>query len=282
MEHLTRQQIILLALFVSFFSSIATGIVVFSLMDQSLGAGPVTATQTVNRVIERTIEKAAPASNSPIKETVIVKDDQATVDAIARASRSIARIGVVSPGSSSEGYVSIGTIVTASGKIVARLDTPPSPGQSFYAHLNGGGRVSVSFIGTDASTGLSVFQADQSTDPKAARAYTPAVLGDAGGIKLGQTVIFVWGYEIPSVATGIVSTIEPSSASIPQAAGPRRIMARANGIAGFDSHLVLVNLLGEVVGLKDSTDISGGPSLGASFIPSNLIKPYATASTLHN
>ena len=53
MEHLTKVQIVLLTLFVSFVASMATGIVVVTLMEQA--SGPVN--QTITNVVERTIEK---------------------------------------------------------------------------------------------------------------------------------------------------------------------------------------------------------------------------------
>src|SRR3954465_6372606 len=57
MEELTKSQIVLLTLLVSFVTSIATGIVTISLLDQA----PPEITQSVSRIIRETVESAVPA-----------------------------------------------------------------------------------------------------------------------------------------------------------------------------------------------------------------------------
>src|SRR3569832_1472863 len=74
-EQLNKSQIVLLTLLVSFVTSIATGIVTVSLMDQ---APPVVA-QTVNRVIERTIETVAATSTAKGQPAAAVVTQQKTV-----------------------------------------------------------------------------------------------------------------------------------------------------------------------------------------------------------
>jgi hypothetical protein len=51
-DDLSKSQLLLLTLLVNFVMSIATGIVTVSLLDQA----PQTVTQTVNRIIEHTVE----------------------------------------------------------------------------------------------------------------------------------------------------------------------------------------------------------------------------------
>ena len=60
LEQLTKHQIVLLTLLVSFVTSIATGIVTVSLMDQA----PAGVTRVVNQIVEHTVEKVIPATQS--------------------------------------------------------------------------------------------------------------------------------------------------------------------------------------------------------------------------
>ena len=87
--NLNTQQLVLLCLLVAFVTSIATGITVVSLMDQ--GQTPVT--QTVNRIVERTIErvvepeednenKTVVTTPERIIETVVVNQEDLTIDAV--------------------------------------------------------------------------------------------------------------------------------------------------------------------------------------------------------
>ena len=84
MESLTKHQIILLTLLVSFITSIATGIVTVALMNQA----PIGVCQTINRIVQRTIEQVVATSTpsnstqSTVKETVIVSEDDQVVSAI--------------------------------------------------------------------------------------------------------------------------------------------------------------------------------------------------------
>src|SRR3989344_5509843 len=98
-EHLTKHQIILLTLLVSFVTSIATGIVTVSLMD----VAPVSVTRTINQIVERTVENVVPAVSAPASKaqgaavvtketTVVVKDEDLTAASIAAAQKAIVRI----------------------------------------------------------------------------------------------------------------------------------------------------------------------------------------------
>lgn len=90
-EHLSKTQIVLLCLLCTFVASIATGIVTVALLAQA----PPAVTQTVNHIIQRTVESVSPTSDTPatVKETtVIVKEEELLSSTI---SSSFAKLGVV-------------------------------------------------------------------------------------------------------------------------------------------------------------------------------------------
>lgn len=249
MEHLNKQQIILLALLVSFVSSIASGIVTVSLMTQG---GQLPITQTINRVVERTL------ATGSVKETIIVKDDEAVVNAINTASKGIVRIFLVNQGSSDK-FIGIGIITSTKGEIIARVGSYGKG--TVVAHLNGGNIVALTSRSHDAKTGISVFSAEQSSntsDIYNARTYTPVVFADSDDSQLGQAIVLIGGSTAPHVATGIISSLDA-------------YQIQTSVIdSSFDTDAILVNLLGEVIGVKTSDTSS------RTFTTSRIIQTYAT------
>ena len=79
-KELNKSQLILLAVLLSFVTSIATGITTVTLMQQA----PVSITTPINRVVQQTIEKIQQVEGKTITQTVIVKEEDLVVDAIAK------------------------------------------------------------------------------------------------------------------------------------------------------------------------------------------------------
>src|SRR3990167_873256 len=95
LDQLSKSQIVLLTLLVSFVTSIATGIVTVSLMDQ---APPIVA-QTVNRVVEHTVETVTPAKSQAAgatvvtqEKTVVIKESDQVAAAVTKLEPSIVRV----------------------------------------------------------------------------------------------------------------------------------------------------------------------------------------------
>ncbi len=193
-EELSTTQIILLALLVSFVTSIATGIVTVSLLAQA----PPAVTNTVNQVVERTIETIVPSGDTQVTQTVkettvVVKEEDLMTDSIAQA---LSKTGRVHEGVSSTtpvvglgAQLSSGIILTASAVVDKE-------------HLVSFGRGSEVFVVRERypEIGIAVLA------PKSASSTVSAFrVADSGGLKLGQSGIAVVSVTSERVALGAVS-----------------------------------------------------------------------------
>jgi len=282
MEKLTKQQIVLITLLVSFVTSIATGIVTVALMDQA----PAGVTQTINRVVERTIEKVVTpptTGNSAAvvtRETVVVKEDDKIVESVDKNKTSVVRIytDVANSGDvQQKTFIGLGTIVSKEGLIVTG-DVFADPYGKYQITLDNNKFFDVIVLSKKDSDQLYFLKVKQ--DLKNPVTFTPVSFSDSNNLKLGQTVIAWGGQSQNSVSTGIISSLVGGLASSTTASSTAMTDITAINtninLADTISGGPLLSLYGEAVGIR----VSSGISDKYTFLPSNLVKREVTAANI--
>lgn len=259
MNDLNSQQIVLLCLLVSFVSSVATGITTVSLLDQA----PEPVSQTINRVVERTIERVvdpvvSTVTNTVSKpervvETVVVNQEDLTVEAVEKNSKSLVRI-FGSSKNSEKFFVGLGVVISSDGKVLTS-STVIGTAEKFYAeYVDGSYELN---LVKEANQGSVVFEPKELEEGKV---FTSAKFGNSQNLKLAQTVISLGGQDRNLVSTGIISTLETNEAS------DFTVINTSINESSIIRGSVLINLSGEIVGVR----VAG--SSASSFVPSNIIK----------
>lgn len=278
MENLTKQQIILLTLLVSFVTSIATGIVTVALMSQA----PVGVVQTINRVVEKTIETVtAPSKDTQtiVKETTVVSVDDQVVNAISKNSNNVIRIyrtnSDPSSVSNSMVFVGLGAIVSDDG-IVATDNGLVSDGGNYFMTTPDNKLIDLSII--RANSGEQIALLKIKNDDKNPMTFAKVSLSN-GDLKLGQTVIYIGGETKNTVSTGIVSSlsvkeIKPTDNSTSTPSVTKISSIETSISSNFISGGLLLNLSGELVGIKSNYMDSSKSSF---FAPSGDIKDDLSA-----
>jgi len=284
MENLTKQQLILLSLLVSFVTSIATGIVTVSLMNQA----PVGVVQTINRVVEKTIQTVtgpAKETQTIVKETVVVNTDDQIVSAVEKNKNSMIRIYRIntdpSAGSNSMLFVGLGVVVSSDG-VVATDNNLISDGAKYFTTNSSSTLIDLSILRAVSGERIALLKIKNSSTNSIA--FT-AVNLSSNDLKLGQSVIYIGGETKDSVFTGIVSTLsakESQSDNIVASTSSSTIVAapidsiETSISANFVSGGLLLNLSGELVGIKSIYMDSSKSDL---FTPSQEIQNALNALT---
>lgn len=218
MEDLNKTQIVLLTLLTSFVTSIATGIVTVTLMDQA----PPAVTRTINRVIEKTIQTVIPGENkvTTVVKKVIIKEKDLLVGVVERASKSLVQIDAV--GSDGKKVsLGVGVVISADGFIIADKNRIDGNRHNLSISQNGKS-VNVEVVSKEKDfVILHLKKVAKSIPPKKSTAkdiknkikstnlkLTPISLIDSDTVKLGQTVIALGGGDGETVFTGIVSRLD--------------------------------------------------------------------------
>jgi len=256
MNDLNTQQIVLLCILVSFVSSIATGITTVSLLGQS----PEPVSQTINRVVEKTIERVVEtADNKPperIVETVVVNQEDLTVDAVAKNSKSIVRL-YTKDASGQKVFFSLGIIVNNTGRVVTISGTSP---RNKLLGVFDSGEFELKLIKSESPFGL--------YEPATATVttFSPATLGDSQSLKLAQSVVLVSGRNSNIVAAGIINDLVVVGGDSETKDYVTKVVAGVDSTKVITGSVIL-NLKGEIVGINSEDIIDP-----KSFVPINSVK----------
>lgn len=202
-EQLNKSQIVLLTLLVSFVTSIATGIVTISLMEQA----PPVIPQTINRVVERTIERVVPhetqtATVITTEKTVVVKETDLITQAVARARPSSVRLYYKADDGAGD-FVARGVVI-AEGYVIAPIPEPKV--DNVYLIQSGEKSIEAKVISIDGANNIVLFAL---SEPE--KEHLPAAAVSASAITLGQTLVAMTGESSLKVASGIATAINEST-----------------------------------------------------------------------
>ncbi len=286
MENLTKQQIVLLTLLVSFVTSIATGIVTVSLLDQA----PPGVTQTINRVVEKTIERVVqvPTQAATViqKETIVVKEEDQAVSAIEKNSKSLVRIfeeGVTESNPEPHPiFQGLGFVVSKDGIVVA--DAKLVGHEKLTGQFQDGSVFPIAVMA--AAEGSPTLLLKATLPDKSDYIFSPVVLGNSNTIKLGQSVISLSGRTKNSVNIGLISSLKQEEKKDKNASSTASVASVTTLIETTVSQVEntigspLLSLSGEVIGIRTSQSENQGSGIytPSSFIISQLklLEPTTT------
>lgn len=246
-KDLNKSQLVLLAVLLSFVTSIATGITTVTLMQQA----PASFTMPVNRVIRQTIEKIEKVEGKTTVQTVVVKEEDLVVDALAKNKSAVFTISKDIPdadGLATEVSIGRGFAVSADGLIV--IDNNFAADKGFYYVKNDSGKFKADFVSMD-KIGFALLKIGAPLDQKDQQnkaVFTVPTFGDIDQMKTGQKIL-VLGNTISSFIFE----------------GDGKDMKNVNiNVSRSNSGALVLNLDGEALGMALFSDIT-------SFIPMKTI-----------
>lgn len=283
MDHLNKQQIVLLVILASFVTAITTGIVTVSLTERGIdysqngGAGVV---NTVNRVVERTIERVAsgPATTTTVikteNRTVIVGIDEILSNNVEKVLPSIVRVYDNTFGTSV--FTGFGIIVDKNGTFISDK-TILSNGSALakYTAKYSDGKIFDLKIYSESDKNYVIFVPKLQNDELAKLSYNPAVFGDSETLKLAQSAILITGEERNTVYNGIIQSLI-NFKETGKTEESKRVSKFTVSIPEKQiySGIPVINLNGEIIGMRSNLDD------GNTYIAINTVKSALASTSL--
>ena len=243
-EELSKSQLILLTILVNFVTSVATGILTVSLLDKA----PPFVVQTVNRVVEHTIETVAQVAPAAVLQAPAPSNQDLVTTALSMDASRIVAIYDAATGTSTPA-VSVATYLSKARAVVTTVQDA-LPKEAFIKFPNGTFiAASLAHEGDD----IAIYGfADSAVLPKA----TSPILIAANDLKLGQTAVALGADG--SASTGIIARVSEKGIH--------------TTLPDIGAGSAAVDLAGNLIG------IGAGVTPGL-LIPTNVITALLTATT---
>jgi hypothetical protein len=244
-DELTKQQIVLLCFLVAFVSSTASAIVVVRLMEEA----PVTASPTINRVIERTVQQIVPGETREITKvnTVVIKEEDLVVEAIDKNRSSVVLVRETIPGEESDTEIVNGSgLYLEDGYVIADGRLISGPGE--YYIQDGEVKIPLTFVSRDESK-FSILRVDESID-LSELSFAPKSLVSNIDLRVGQSAIVLSANPSMGAFTGLVSSFNDYSVATED--GEETLFSKIDiNISLDESHSggILVTSDGDIAGL---------------------------------
>lgn len=274
MEHLTKAQIVLLALFTSFVASMATGIVVVTLMGQA----PEPVSQTITNVVERTIEKITPTIVEKPGKTVVLKDEDLMVSAIEKNLKSVVSFRVVAEDGELR-LAGVGTIVSADGLVVTAKG---NFGVGVLTTTINGVQYALQVLSDEKNNTLGLGRLTP-VSGTSTPSFVPVTLGNPDILKLGQTAIVIGGRDGKTITTGLIASIDTSTVVDKDTKVETTVLDNISvsvRFAGSSNGAPIITLSGDVVGFLNIDENTGSqigvPATEAKRILDDVKKPATT------
>jgi S1-C subfamily serine protease len=265
-KDLNKAQLILLIILLSFVTSIATSISTFTLLNEA----PPVVTQTINRVVEKTIERVAPDSLKKNQQVIVIKEEDLLISAGEKNKNTLATVKVADNADKPEELKKIGDgfVISAEGHLI--LDGLNISEKGSYSITLGEKtyKAEVSLIDKSGVAIMKIIPEDSK------QKFEYAELADSDAIRLGQSVLAL---KMKEISIGIISAIEElptasiesdeqlAEASSAPSPKPYKTFKISQNLGSSFSGSPLINLDGKVVGMFLLRD-------GQGIIPSNMIQ----------
>ena len=227
---------------------------------------PEPISQTINNVIERTIEKITPGPTIEKTKTVIVKDEDLMVAAIDRNIKSTVAFRVVGQDGELR-LAGVGTIVSADGLVVTAKG---NFGEGVLTTTVNGVQYALQVLSNekDKTLGLGKLTPISATSTPS---FTPATMGNPDVLKLGQTAIVIGGRDGKTITTGLITNLDTHTVTDKETKVETKVLDNvgiSTRFAGSSNGAPIINLNGEIVGFL-SIDENSGSQVG---VPSSEAK----------